>query len=173
MVTTYTGKIKIKNNRGIYVFGSNTEGRHGKGNAKVARDKYGALRGVSRGRMGQCYAICTKDLTKHAHPSVPESEIISQISTLYEYASTNPHLEFYIAYRAIYLSMLSGYWAHDFAKMFSAPGNPPSNIIFERNFRRLVDNEPYKLTGDTLHGFLEYTFDEPEIAPFLDLFAIK
>jgi len=171
MITTYTGKIKIKNNRGVYVFGSNTEGRHGKGNAKTARDKYGAFRGVSRGPTGRCYAICTKDLTKQSHPSIEQADIIAQISALYDYAREKPRLEFFVAYRAIYLAMLSGYWAHEFAIMFSEAGTIPPNIIFERNFRRLVDGESYTLVGNA-HGFMEYTFSELDIAPITELFSI-
>ena len=52
---TYNGKItELKENQ-IFVFGSNTEGRHGKGAALLAFEKFGAIYGKSEGRMGQCY----------------------------------------------------------------------------------------------------------------------
>lgn len=45
----------------IFVFGSNLAGRHGKGAALFARQKYGAEYGVGEGRTGNAYAIPTKD----------------------------------------------------------------------------------------------------------------
>jgi hypothetical protein len=44
----------------IYVFGSNSAGRHGKGSALVARRTYGAVYGVGEGLTGRAYAIPTK-----------------------------------------------------------------------------------------------------------------
>jgi hypothetical protein len=45
----------------VFVFGSNEAGRHGKGAAKLARDKFGAQQGQGVGLFGQTYAIPTKD----------------------------------------------------------------------------------------------------------------
>lgn len=47
----------------IFVFGSNTQGRHGAGAAKTAM-MWGAKYGQAKGRQGQTYAIITKDLQK-------------------------------------------------------------------------------------------------------------
>lgn len=44
----------------IFVFGSNLAGRHGKGAALAARNKYGAEYGVGFGLTGRAYAIPTK-----------------------------------------------------------------------------------------------------------------
>jgi hypothetical protein len=44
----------------IFVFGSNLEGIHGAGAARVAWKKFGALLGIGRGMQGQSYAIPTK-----------------------------------------------------------------------------------------------------------------
>ena len=48
----------LKNNE-IFVFGSNLEGMHGGGAARIAFDKFGAEWGVGVGPTGQCYAIPT------------------------------------------------------------------------------------------------------------------
>ena|SRR6185436_3360576 len=48
----------------IFVFGSNTEGRHGKGAALYAKEHYGAIYGKAKGYQGKSYAIITKDLSK-------------------------------------------------------------------------------------------------------------
>lgn len=45
----------------IFVFGSNLAGRHGKGAALIARQRFGAVYGVGEGFTGNAYAIPTKD----------------------------------------------------------------------------------------------------------------
>ena len=55
-IKTYTGIIEKLEPNQIFVFGSNTEGRHGKGAAKIARDKFGAIYGQAEGlRSVLCY----------------------------------------------------------------------------------------------------------------------
>ena len=44
---TYTGMIDKLNENQIFVFGSNTEGRHGKGSALKAKNNFGAIYGKS------------------------------------------------------------------------------------------------------------------------------
>ena len=85
----YKGIITELPPNGIFVFGSNTEGRHGLGAAKTAREKFGAKYGQPSGRQAQSYAIITKDLTKSFHPSVSRLDIemqrINPISTSTQY----------------------------------------------------------------------------------------
>lgn len=45
----------------VFVFGSNLAGRHGKGSALEAKNKWGAIYGMGVGRQGNSYAIPTKD----------------------------------------------------------------------------------------------------------------
>lgn len=45
----------------IFVFGSNLAGRHGRGAARVALQRFGARYGVGEGLSGDSYAIPTKD----------------------------------------------------------------------------------------------------------------
>lgn len=52
---------EMNNGKNVFVFGSNTAGRHGKGAALEARRYWGAEYGVGRGRTGMSYAIPTKD----------------------------------------------------------------------------------------------------------------
>jgi hypothetical protein len=42
----------LPENNVVFVFGSNTEGRHGAGAAKVAKDKFGAKYGQAKGMQG-------------------------------------------------------------------------------------------------------------------------
>jgi hypothetical protein len=60
----YTGKIKPEQNT-IFVFGSNPEGRHGAGAAKIAKEQFGAIYGQGEGIQGNSYAIPTKDIYKY------------------------------------------------------------------------------------------------------------
>lgn len=53
--------IKKLNPGEVFVFGSNTAGRHGKGAAKLAYDKFGASYGQGFGLQGSSYAIPTLD----------------------------------------------------------------------------------------------------------------
>ena len=80
---------------GIFVFGSNTEGKHGKGAALTAKTKFGAKQGQSSGIQGQSYAIITKDL-KVGERSVTLNSIGEQLANLFEYASNNPNKKFYV-----------------------------------------------------------------------------
>lgn len=52
----------------IFVFGSNTEGRHSKGDALTAKLKYKAIYGQPEGRQGNAYGIITKELRPWAPP---------------------------------------------------------------------------------------------------------
>lgn len=58
-VNSYTGNITPDANT-IFVFGSNPEGRHGAGAAKIAREQFGAIYGQGEGLQGNAYAIPTK-----------------------------------------------------------------------------------------------------------------
>lgn len=136
---TYKGLLTELPENGIFVFGSNTQGRHGKGSALIARQKFGAIYGQSKGLQGNSYAIITKDLTKFKHPSISSYEIINQITELYHYADLNPELNFYIAYSGKG-SNLNGYTNEQMALYFSFTNNIPENIIFEEEFAKLIKN---------------------------------
>ena len=62
-VEYYEGFIKPEPNT-VFVFGSNPEGKHGKGAAKIAKEQFGAIYGQGEGLQGSAYALPTKDLNK-------------------------------------------------------------------------------------------------------------
>jgi hypothetical protein len=134
---TYKGIITELPSNGVFVFGSNTEGRHGKGAALVARTRFGARYGQAFGLQGKSYAIVTKDLRQPQHPSVPRHLIVMQISNLFDFAADNLNLDFYIAYSG-QGSNLNGYTPEEMAQMFIEAGYFPSNIIFEESFANLM-----------------------------------
>lgn len=116
----------------IYVFGSNTQGRHGKGMALECKNKHGAIYGQARGLQGNSYAIVTKDLTKRIHPSVSKEFIIEQIGKLYHFANQHLDWEFIIPY-GVTGNNLNNYSSYEMAKMFTADPVPP-NIVFKEGF---------------------------------------
>lgn len=75
----------------IFVFGSNIQGIHGGGAARHAM-QWGAVQGLSKGRMGQTYAIETKDLSTGEF--LGWEHILIQLNELIEYANQNLDLEF-------------------------------------------------------------------------------
>lgn len=85
---------ELKENE-IFVFGSNRQGRHGKGAALTARNKFGAIYGQSQGLQGQSYAIITKELRKGYQP-VSLQEVKEGVDTFIQFAKDNEHLTFYV-----------------------------------------------------------------------------
>jgi hypothetical protein len=87
--------IKRLEDNQVFVFGSNTQGRHGKGAALTARTKFGAIYGQSTGLQGQSYAIITKELRKDYEP-VSLDEIKQGVDNFIIFAKENTHLTFYV-----------------------------------------------------------------------------
>jgi hypothetical protein len=133
---THDGTLKLKPNQAL-VITTNTQGRHGKGNAKVGMS-YGAIYGKARGPMGRTYGIITKDLTKRKHPSISREFIIEQIGEFYEFAKRYWNVDFVIPYAGVGSKVnLNGYTNAEMAEMFSA-FDIPENILFEEQFSILI-----------------------------------
>lgn len=129
---TFTPDPIDKNNMSendVFVFGSNTEGRHGGGAAKVALDQYGAIYGQSIGLQGQSYAIVTKDLSKGVQ-SIELDHIEEQIEDLIKFALDNPDLTFWVTKIGC---GLGGYSISDIAPLF-ANKLYPDNIRLPKEF---------------------------------------
>ena len=135
-VNSYIGNITPDANT-IFVFGSNPEGRHGAGAAKIAREQFGAIYGQGEGLQGNSYALPTKDLRVKENRglrSIPESQIIESIRKLYDVAKQNPSKQFKIAYRNTNSASLNGYTGLEMIDMFLKAGSIPSNIIFSKEW---------------------------------------
>ena len=139
MYKTYQGNI-VPEKDTIFVFGSNPEGIHGAGNAKVARIHFGAIYGQGEGLQGNSYAIPTKDLRvmeKHGYRSIPLEDIIENIRKMYECAIDNPGKKFKVAYRnGPDEYTLCGYTGKELMGMFkeACDGNYPDNIYFSEEW---------------------------------------
>ena len=121
----------------IFVFGSNPEGRHGAGAAKVAREQFGAIYGQGEGLQGNAYALPTKDLRAKENRglrSISKEDIVESIKNLYETARQHPFKMFKIAYRNTHSTSLNGYTGLEMIDMFLEAGPIPDNIIFSQEW---------------------------------------
>ena len=132
----YIGNIEPEPNT-IFVFGSNPEGRHGAGAAKIAREKFGAIYGQGEGLQGHAYALPTKDLRvkeNNGYRSISKEQIIENIKKLYKCAKEHSNLDFKVAYRNIEKPSLNGYTGIEMIKMFDNAGPIPENIWFSQEW---------------------------------------
>lgn len=149
---TYHGFITHLQPNEVFVFGSNPSGNHGAGTARIALEKYGAVKGIGRGLMPtqRSYGLVTKNLiggyyepstgiTYHrsGFRSVSYRQIVNNIKDLYAVAETLSHKRFLIAYTADGRN-LNGYTSNEMAQMFVDAGPIPQNIVFEDAFYQLM-----------------------------------
>lgn len=106
----------------IFVFGSNLAGRHGKGAALEARQKWGAEPGIGIGRTGWAYAIPTKDAELK---TLPLMAIDAHVAGFLAYAQSHPELRFRVTRVGC---GLAGYKESDIRPMFK---RAPANCFFE------------------------------------------
>lgn len=72
----------------VFVFGSNLDGAHGAGAAKIARERFGAIWGQGIGLQGQSYGIPTM------HGGI--EEIKPYVDEFIEFARSRPELTFLV-----------------------------------------------------------------------------
>ena len=120
----------------IFVFGSNHAGRHGKGAAKTALDKKGAIYGQGEGLQGRSYGIPTKDEKLHV---LPLSDIEEHVNNFIEFALQNldPLVRFQVT--AIGTG-LSRYSHSDIAPLFE---EAPDNCYFDNRWKHWLPNKKF------------------------------
>ncbi|WP_298983380.1 hypothetical protein [uncultured Roseibium sp.] len=116
----------------VFVFGSNSAGRHGKGAAKYAADYFGAERGVGRGRTGNAYAIPTKDDNLGVRPwEFIEEDIRDFIEYAKERAIADP-LEIFV-FTPVGCG-LAGYSVDRLKKTIKRSGGLPPNVLLSNTW---------------------------------------
>lgn len=113
----------------IFVFGSNTEGRHGKGAAKEALDYWGAKYGQAKGLQGNSFAIITKNL-KVGFRSVTLQSIREQLITLHRITLQNKDCNFIVT---AFGTKLAGFTT-DEIKSLLEEFRWPENVYFNSKF---------------------------------------
>lgn len=123
-------KPDMNDGRTIFVFGSNSAGRHGAGAAAYAENHWGAIYGRGEGRQGQAYGIPTKD---HVLATRSLEQIKISVDTFLDYARAHPRLRFLVTEIGC---GLAGYTPKDIAPMFAdAPENCVLTDIFQAVLR--------------------------------------
>lgn len=86
-------RIVSLNENEVFVFGSNLSGKHGKGAAKTALNKFGAKWGQAAGLQGRSYGIPTKDRSMNV---LSLAEIEHHVRKFIACAKENPQLTFLV-----------------------------------------------------------------------------
>lgn len=118
----------------IFVFGSNRQGRHGKGAALEACRKHGAVYGQAEGRQGDSYAIVTKEL-RLDYPPVRLSQVAEGVRRFLMYARSHPELIFRVTPIGC---GLAGFVPQQIAPLFT---NAPANVILPPEFLVVLESE--------------------------------
>lgn len=113
--------------RVIFVFGSNRQGRHGKGAALEARQKHGAIYGQAEGLQGNSYAIITKELRKWM-PKVTFEEVAVGVKKFLQFAECYYDWQFEVTPIGC---GLAGFHPAQIALLFR---NAPPNVLLPQAF---------------------------------------
>lgn len=106
----------------IFVFGSNLQGAHGGGAARIARKRFGAKMGQGVGLQGQSYAIPTmQGGTDTVKPYVDE---------FIDFAKKHPDLTFLVTRIGC---GIAGFTEDDMAPLFAEAGNV-KNVFLPESF---------------------------------------
>ncbi|WP_374440466.1 hypothetical protein [Epilithonimonas sp.] len=111
----------------VFVFGSNLNGNHAGGAAKIALDKFGAINGNPQGLQGKSYALPTlgKDMNK-----LSLDEISQNIDTLYFFAREKQDLIFLVTKIGC---GIAGFDEEEISNLFKSK-DKPENIVLPVEF---------------------------------------
>lgn len=110
---------ELKSNE-IFVFGSNLAGRHGRGAALTAFQKFGAVQGTGEGLEGQSYAFPTLDETLR---KLDEGSLMTSIENLIACAEEHPELTFILTRVGCGLAGFPEVYIKSLFKQFTLPSN--------------------------------------------------
>ena len=116
---------ELKENE-IFVFGSNLEGMHGGGAARLAYEKFGAIWGQGVGLQGQCYGIPTM------HGGV--EDIKPYVDEFIEFAKSHPELTFLVTRIGC---GIAGFRDEEIAPLFNECIEI-ENVILPRSFHSIL-----------------------------------
>lgn len=115
----------------VFVFGSNRSGRHGKGAALEAMQKWGAIYGQAEGLQGQSYAIITKELRRD-RPPVTLDLIADGVQRFISFARSHPEMQFLVTPIGC---GLAGFMPEQIAPLFAGI---PSNVLLPHAFLKAL-----------------------------------
>lgn len=147
-LTTPENITELKENE-IFVFGSNEAGKHGKGAALTAKEKFGARDGQGYGPHGQSFAIPTKNWTVDS--PLPLKVIECYAVRFTEYAAMNPDKVFMVTKIGC---GLAGYTPEEVGPFF-ALALDHENISLPQEFWDAIDKE----NKDAIYDYLKIEDD--------------
>lgn len=112
----------------VFVFGSNLEGLHGGGAARIAFEKFGAVYGQGTGLQGKSYAIPTMFKTVE--------EIKPFVDEFIVYAKSSTHLKFLVTEIGC---GIAGFSQNEIAPLF-AEAMDVENIYLPQSFWVLIND---------------------------------
>lgn len=121
--------MKPVHNNDVYVFGSNLEGIHGRGQALEAHDRWGAKYGIGEGPTGRAYALPTK---KTPYIRLSLKEIGSHVEKFLHYAGQHPEQRFLVQRIG---TGSAGYTDYEIAPFFI---EAPNNVILPEGWNKLI-----------------------------------
>lgn len=124
---------ELKDNE-IFVFGSNTGGRHGKGAAKQALT-WGAKWGQGEGLQGKTYGIPTKDSKIR---TLPVNDIRPFVDRFVQFAKDHPEMIFLVTEIGC---GLAGYKPKDIAPLFKDVKELKNVKLPERFWHKIINND--------------------------------
>ena len=110
----------------VFVFGSNEEGHHDGGAAKVAFEKFGAIYGQAHGLQGRCYAIPTLNKTLAA--------ISRDVEEFIRFADSHPNATFLVTRIGC---GVAGWKDEDIAPLFARAYSLP-NVYLPAEFWKIL-----------------------------------
>jgi hypothetical protein len=140
----------------VFVFGSNDRGNHGKGAAKTALDKFGAIYNQASGRQGQSFAVRTKmyqdgnlleyNKLRDENKKKMDSMTVQDLNNLRLEALTNPDIKYYVTQIG---TKLAGRTVNQMKSFFERMNNKfgiPDNLILPKEFevRKKLQNSQNK-----------------------------
>lgn len=111
----------------IFVFGSNLDGAHGAGAARMAKEKFGAVWGQGSGLQGQSYGIPTM------HGGI--EEIKPYVDEFIDFARSRPELTFLVTRVGC---GIAGFHDSEMAPLFVLAAETP-NIYLPESFWSILD----------------------------------
>ena len=92
-------QVNVLKSGEIFVFGSNFQGAHMGGAARIAKEKFGAVWGIGEGLQGQSYAIPTMEGLENLEPAVKRFT---------SFARQHKELKFFVTAIGCGIAMYSG-----------------------------------------------------------------
>ncbi|MGI6572502.1 MAG: hypothetical protein ACOX19_03585 [Fermentimonas sp.] len=111
----------------VFVFGSNLDGAHGAGAARIARQRFGAVWGQGVGLQGQSYGIPTM------HGGI--EEIKPYVDEFIEFARFHPELTFLVTRVGC---GIAGFYDSEMAPLFAQAVSIP-NIHLPESFWKVLE----------------------------------